>query len=180
MGGADKGLQSFHGMPIALNALMRLAPQVGQVMISANRNIAAYESMGVPVWPDILPDYPGPLAGFLTGLERCESPFLATVPCDSPRFPLDLVQRLADALEAEDADLAIAATHEGGVLRQHPVFCLMRTELTESLARFTHGGHRKVGAWTAQQRYVEVVFEDAAAFANANTIDELLKLQAHG
>ena len=179
MGGVDKGLQNFHGMPIAVNALMRLAPQVGQVMINANRNIAAYESMGVPVWPDILPDYAGPLAGFLTGLERCESPFLATVPCDSPLFPLDLVQRLAEALEADDAELAIAATVEEGVMRQHPVFCLMRTELTESLARFTHSGQRKVGAWTAQHRCVEVAFDDAGAFANANTLDDLHRLQTH-
>ena len=180
MGGVDKGLQSFNGFPLAANALMRLAPQVGQVMINANRNIAAYESMGVPVWPDVLPDYAGPLAGFLTGLERSESPFLATVPCDSPLFPLDLVQRLAQALEAESADLAVVATVEDGVTRQHPVFCLIRAELTESLARFTHGGQRKVGAWTAQHRCVEVVFDDPRAFANANTLDDLHRLRSHG
>ncbi len=180
MGGADKGLQSFCGMPMAANALMRLAPQVGQVMINANRNLAAYESLGVPVWPDILPDYAGPLAGFLTGLERCESPFMATVPCDSPLFPPDLVQRLAQALEAGDGDLAIAATMEDGAVRTHPVFCLMRTDLTESLVRFTHGGQRKVGAWTAQHRCIEVLFDEARAFANANTLDDLYRLQAHG
>ncbi len=110
MGGVDKGLQNHLGMPLALHALLRLAPQVGDVMINANRNLGAYESMGVPVWPDALPDYAGPLAGFLTGLERCETPYLVTVPCDSPRFPLDLVARLAEALEAQDAEIAIAAT----------------------------------------------------------------------
>ena len=82
-------------------------------MINANRNLGAYESMGVPVWPDTLPDYAGPLAGFLTGLERCETPYLVTVPCDSPRFPLDLVERLADGLESQQAEIALAATRRG-------------------------------------------------------------------
>ena len=80
MGGVDKGLQGFRGMPLAMHALFRLQPQVGETMINANRNLAAYESMGVPVWPDALPDYPGPLAGFLAGLERCETPYLVVVP----------------------------------------------------------------------------------------------------
>ena len=177
MGGVDKGLQNHLDMPMAMHALLRLAPQVGQVLINANRNLGAYESMGVPVWPDTVPDYAGPLAGFLTGLERCESAFLATVPCDSPLFPLDLVQRLATALEAEDADIAMAATIEGGVKQAHPVFCLMRVEVTESLVRFVHGGQRKIDRWTAQHRCVEVNFDDARAFANANTLDELHGLQ---
>ncbi len=179
MGGVDKGLQAHRGMPLALHALLRLAPQVGQVMINANRNLAAYESMGAPVWPDILPDYAGPLAGFLTGLERCETPFMATVPCDSPLFPSDLVERLAAALDAGQADIAMAATVEDGVRRTHPVFCLMRVEVVESLVRFTHAGRRKIDQWTALHRTVEVPFEDAGAFANANTLDELHRLQ-HG
>ena len=177
MGGVDKGLQNHLGMPMAMHALLRLAPQVGQVLINANRNLGAYESMGVPVWPDTVADYAGPLAGFLTGLERCESAFLATVPCDSPLFPLDLVQRLAAALEAEDADIAMAATIEGGVKQVHPVFCLMRVEVTESLVCFVHGGQRKIDRWTAQHRCVEVNFDDVHAFANANTLDELRGLQ---
>ena len=97
MGGVDKGLQNFRGLPLALHTLMRLQPQVGDVMINANRNLAAYESFGVPVWPDGLADYAGPLAGFLTGLERCETPWLLTVPCDTPLFPPDLAARLAQA-----------------------------------------------------------------------------------
>ena len=95
MGGADKGLQPYRGVPLAMHALLRLAPQVGEVMINANRNLAAYESMGAAVWPDALADYPGPLAGFLAGLEHCTTPYLVTVPCDSPHFPEDLVARLA-------------------------------------------------------------------------------------
>jgi molybdopterin-guanine dinucleotide biosynthesis protein A len=177
MGGIDKGLQAHLGMPLAMHALLRLSPQVGELMINANRNLGAYESMGAPVWPDVLPDYPGPLAGFLTGLEHCATPYLATVPCDSPLFPEDLVARLAERLEAEEAEIAIAATREDGELRLQPVFCLMVSTVMESLVRFTTGGHRKIDAWTASLRQVVVEFDDAQAFVNANTLAELRELQ---
>ena len=180
MGGVDKGLQNHHGMPLAMHALLRLAPQVGEIMINANRNLGAYESMGVPVWPDTLADYAGPLAGFLTGLERCETPYLVTVPCDSPLFPVDLVARLAQALADADAEIAMPATCENGVLQVQPVFCLMQTTLLESLVRFTQGGQRKIDKWTALHRCVDVPFDDAHAFANANTADELKQLQQDG
>lgn len=176
MGGVDKGLQTYRGMPLAMHALLRLGPQVGELMVNANRNLAAYESLGAPVWPDALADYPGPLAGFLAGLERCTTPFLATVPCDSPHFPADLVARLATGLEANDAELAMAATREAGELRLQPVFCLMRTSVMESLLSFTTSGRRKIDAWTATLRTVTVPFDDARAFANANTVDELRQL----
>ena len=177
MGGVDKGLQNHRGMPMALHALMRLSSQVGQAMVNANRNLSAYESMGVPVWPDSLHDYAGPLAGFLVGLEHCETPYLVTVPCDSPLFPEDLVHNLAQALHTQDADIAMAATLDAGVLRAQPVFCLMKTELLESLVRFTQGGQRKIDSWTAQHRCVLVPFDDPGAFANANTPGELQQLQ---
>ena len=180
MGGVDKGLQNHHGIPLAMHALLRLAPQVGEIMVNANRNLGAYESMGVPVWPDVLPDYAGPLAGFLAGLERCETPYLVTVPCDSPLFPEDLVARLAQALEANDADIAMPATMDEGRMQVQPVFCLMKTGLLESLVRFTHEGQRKIDRWTALHRCVDVPFEDARAFANANTLAELQQLQGHG
>jgi molybdenum cofactor guanylyltransferase len=176
MGGVDKGLQAYRGMPLALHTLLRLAPQVGELMINANRNLGAYESMGVPVWPDALADYPGPLGGFMAGLERCETPYLATVPCDSPQFPGDLVARLAAAPDEADAEIAMAATREDGRLQVQPVFCLMRTSVLESLVRFLHAGERKIAGWARQQRFVEVEFDDAAAFANANTLDDLRRL----
>ena len=177
MGGVDKGLQNYRGMPLALHALLRLGPQVGHVMINANRNLGAYEAFGAPLWPDALPDFAGPLAGFLAGLEQSETPYLVTVPCDSPQFPLDLVQRLAEALEAQNAEIAMAATLEDGVMRTQPVFCLMKSEVMESLVRFTHEGQRKIDRWTALHRCVEVPFDDAQAFANANTLAELQQLQ---
>ncbi|MDP9902094.1 molybdenum cofactor guanylyltransferase MobA [Variovorax ginsengisoli] len=188
MGGVDKGLQSFNGTPLAMNALLRLGMQVGEVMINANRNLAAYESFGAPVWPDGLADYAGPLAGVLTGLERCETPYLLTVPCDSPMFPLDMAARLAAALVAEDAEIAMVSAPEPGpqggapVLRTQPVFCLLSTALLESLSRFTQDGGRKIDAWTAQHRTVVVPFDrptDAPeAFFNANTLAELHALEA--
>jgi molybdopterin-guanine dinucleotide biosynthesis protein A len=177
MGGVDKGLQNHKGVPLALHALLRLQPQVGDVMINANRNLGAYESMGVPVWPDVQSDFPGPLAGVLVGLERCETPYLVTVPCDTPNFPLDLVERLAQALESEHADIAMAATRENGDVMAQPVFCFLKAELLESLVRYLHAGERKIDRWTAQHRVATVVFDDASAFDNANTIDELRRLQ---
>jgi len=188
MGGVDKGLQTFNGMPLALHALTRLqlGGAVGSIVINANRNLAAYESFGVPVWPDGLADYAGPLAGFLTGLEHCETPFLVTVPCDTPLLPLDLVQRLSDALEAQHAEIAMAAapeTDKNGQMQIHgqPVFCLLRAGLLESLVRFTHAGGRKIDAWTALHKRVLAPFDlandDPRAFYSANTLAELHQLE---
>lgn len=182
MGGADKGLQNFNGTPLALHTLLRLSPQVGEIMINANRNLAAYEAFGAPVWPDALTGYAGPLAGFLTGLERCETAYLVTVPCDTPRFPSDLVARLAEALTAQDGEIAMAAAREeDGQLRPQPVFSLLRTELMESLVRFTQEGGRKIDTWTGQHRTVVVPFDrpgdDPRAFFNANTLAELHQLE---
>jgi molybdenum cofactor guanylyltransferase len=173
MGGVDKGLQNYRGLPLAMHALLRLSPQVGQVMINANRNLGAYESFGVPVWPDALPDFSGPLAGFLSGLDHCETPYLVTVPCDTPLFPTDLVARLSSALQAQGAEIAMARTGA----HVQPVFTLMKTSLLESLVRFTEGGGRKIDRWTAQHHTVEVDFDDESAFANANTQDELVALE---
>ncbi|ODV13464.1 MAG: molybdenum cofactor guanylyltransferase MobA [Rubrivivax sp. SCN 70-15] len=177
MGGVDKGLQNHRGLPLALHALLRLQPQVGHAMINANRNLAAYDSMGVPVWPDPLADYPGPLAGLLAGLEHCQTPYLVTVPCDTPDFPPDLVERLAAALAARDAEIAMAATIENGARQVQPVFCLLRSTLLESLVAYLHAGERKIDRWTAQHRCTEVLFDDATAFFNANTMAELQQLQ---
>lgn len=186
MGGIDKGLQNFKGLPLALQTLMRLQLQSlppQEVLVNANRNLSAYESLGVQVWPDSLSDYAGPLAGFLTGMERCETPLLLTVPCDTPLFPLDLVERLHQALVAQDADLAMAAAPEAdGTVRPQPVFCLLKVDLLESLVAFTQAGGRKIDAWTGQHRCASVPFDQpgdqALAFSNANTLQELQQLEA--
>lgn len=185
MGGVDKGLQNFQGVPLALQALLRLSPQVGQVMLNANRNLAAYEAFGAPVWPDgaALGEYAGPLAGFITALAHCDTPYLLTVPCDTPLFPPDLAARLAQALAQENAEIAVAsAREEDGQCRAQPVFCLMEASLLESLTAFTQGGGRKIDAWTALHRTVTVPFDapgdDARGFFNANTLAELHQLES--
>ena len=186
MGGIDKGLQNFRGLPLALQTLMRLQLQSlppQDILINANRNLAAYESLGAAVWPDTLDGFAGPLAGFLTGLERCETPLLLTVPCDTPLFPLDLIERLHTALTEQDADLAMAAAREeDGQVRPQPVFCLLKVALLDSLVAFTHQGGRKIDAWTGQHRCALVAFDqpqDAReVFFNANTHEELQKLES--
>jgi len=180
LGGVDKGLQDFAGQPLALHALQRLAPQVGQVMISANRNLDAYARMGVSVWPDApsTAGYEGPLAGFLAGLQHCETPYLVTAPCDCPHFPTDLVQRLSQALVDANADIAVAATRRGPELYLEPAFCLIKRELQTSLLRFMQSGQRKIERWTAEHRRAEAVFDDATAFFNINTPDDLAQLSA--
>lgn len=189
MGGVDKGLQHFNGIPLALHTLLRIRAQVGSVMINANRNLVEYESFGVPVWPDNMHmgdnagPFAGPLAGFMSGLAHCTSPYLLTVPCDTPLFPHNLAERLADALDAGLVDFAIAsAAEEDGQTRAQPVFCLMGTQMLASLNAFTQSGGRKIDAWTAQHKVVHVPFslpgDDAQAFFNANTLAELQFLQS--
>ena len=187
MGGVDKGLQNFHGVPLALHALRRLQPQVGQVLVSANRHLDAYAAFGAPVCSDTLADHPGPLAGFLAGLAHCRTPWLLTVPCDTPLFPTDLAARLAQAAERTGAPLAMAAAPETdpatGALhwRRQPVFCLLHASLQPSLAQYVERGGRKIGAWAEQHACTVLPFDAPGdlplAFSNANTLAELQALQ---
>ena len=187
MGGADKGLQLLDGTPLALHALRRLAPQVGPLLVNANRNLTAYEAFGAPVCADTVAGFAGPLAGFLAGLAHCRTPWLLTVPCDTPRFPADLAQRLASAAQAQGAAIAMAMAPDSeapdAALRPQPVFCLLRADLRDSLERFIAEGGRKAGAWAARHRCARVPFDapgdDPHAFFNANTLDELRQLGAH-
>ncbi|GBU15428.1 molybdenum cofactor guanylyltransferase [Polaromonas sp.] len=185
MGGVDKGLQNFNGQTLVWHTLQRLAPQVGQLMISANRHLSAYQAFGPPVWPDgaELGEYAGPLAGFITALAHCETPFLLTVPCDTPLFPTDLAARLAEALHREGADLAIASAPDAqGQLRVQPVFCLLRCTLLASLVRYAQAGGRKIQTWTAEQKMTTAAFnqtgDGAHAFFNINTLVELQQLES--
>ena len=177
MGGVDKGLQMYRGRPLAQHALERLRPQVGPVMVNANRNQETYRALNVPIWPDEVSDFPGPLAGMLAGLAHCDTALLATVPCDTPNFPLDLVARLAHGLRSADADIAVAYTHVGEELFAQPVFCLMKTSLRDALAAFVAAGERKTGFFARGQRNTRVVFEDDAQFFNINTLIELEQSQ---
>ncbi|MDQ1814138.1 molybdenum cofactor guanylyltransferase MobA [Massilia sp. CCM 9210] len=178
MGHVDKGLQRFRGVSMAGHVMRRLAPQVGTVAINANQNLELYAGFGVPVWPDQLTGFEGPLAGLATGMARCATPLLVTAPCDSPFLPHDLVARLHRALDAGGADLALAETAEAGPdgvprIQPQPVFALVRTATLPRLEAYLAGGGRRMDGWYGSIRVVRVRFDDAAAFRNINTLDEL-------
>jgi len=178
MGNVDKGLQPFRSSTMVEHVLARLRPQVGPVAISANRNLDAYRAFDVMVLPDEIADgvepYPGPLAGLEAGLRHCATPYLLAVPCDSPFLPADLAERLFAALREADADVAYAATQEPGMRAQpHPVFCLVRVDRLPALSAYLAEGGRRVDGWYRDLKSVEVVFDDADAFRNINTLDEL-------
>jgi molybdopterin-guanine dinucleotide biosynthesis protein A len=170
MGGVDKGLQPLRGRPLVAWVLERLQPQVTEVIVNANQNQAEYARLGCRVVGDEIGGFAGPLAGLQAGLKANVHPFLVTVPCDSPFLPLDLVARLHAALVANHADLAVAKTGD----QPHPVFALVRESLAGHLERFLAGGGRKIDAWYASLKVVEVPFDDEAdAFSNINTPGEL-------
>jgi molybdopterin-guanine dinucleotide biosynthesis protein A len=205
MGGADKGLQAFRGQPLVRAVLERLAAQTlrpAHLVISANRNAQRYGAIGAafgaPVWPDsaAVPSghhpapFPGPLAGMLAGLERAATPYLLTAPCDAPSLPLSLCERLAQALQDDPAaDLAVAVGSDGQTtpVQLQPMFCLLRRDAQGRLARdlsvWLNAGERKARAWIARQRYAITCFDapadDPFAFANANTPEQLRRLESH-
>ena len=174
MGGVDKGLQPFRGKPMVAHVIERLAPQVGELLVNANRNAEAYASFGHRVIADEIEGFAGPLAGFERGLAHAQGALVVTVPCDSPFLPCDLVARLRAALEGGGAELAVAKTGE----QAHPVFSLMRRAVLPSLQQFLAGGQRKIDRWYAALNVVEVPFDDEAdAFLNINTRGELAGLE---
>ena len=168
MGGVDKGLVHLRGKPMVAWVLERLAPQVGEIVINANQNLEAYATFGHRVVPDEVGGFAGPLAGLHAGLAAVAHELAVTVPCDSPFLPADLVARLRAALGAND--LAVAKTGD----QPHPVFSLVRRSVHAHLGAFLAGGGRKIDAWYASLKVVEVPFDDEAdAFRNINTREEL-------
>jgi len=170
MGGVDKGLQGFRGKRLVDHVYERFAPQVGGIIINANQNHDEYRSFGVRVVSDAIGGFAGPLAGLHAGLSVSKRPFLASVPCDSPFLPADLVERLYKRIDEAGAELAVAKTGE----QPHPVFSLMRRTVLDHLTDFLKGGGRKIDAWYATLSVVEVAFDDEAeAFSNINTLEEM-------
>ncbi len=168
MGGVDKGLQPLRGKPMVAWALERLAPQVNEILVNANQNLEAYAKFGHRVVPDAIGGFAGPLAGLHAGLTAASHPLAVTVPCDSPFLPLDLVARLRKALG--EHDLAVAKTGA----QPHPVFSLVRRTVLDHLGQYLSSGGRKIDAWYATLKVVEVSFDDEAdAFRNINTREEL-------
>ncbi len=177
MGGIDKGLIPFHNKPLIESAIERLKPQVDSILINANRNITKYAHYGFPVLMDETPDFSGPLAGFSIGLKHCQTPYLLTSPCDSPLLPTDLAQKMMIELESKDLDLVFASSIENGKIWAQPVFCLMRSNLRDSLKTFLEKGNLKIDNWFKELRSGTVVFDNALAFANVNTPEELKALE---
>jgi molybdopterin-guanine dinucleotide biosynthesis protein A len=170
MGGVDKGLQPLGGRAMVEWVIERLAPQVEEIIVNANANLDRYAALGYRVVSDAIGGYAGPLAGLHAGLAGARHPLLVTVPCDSPFLPLDLVSRLRERLERDGCDLAVARTGD----QPHPVFSLVRAAVLPHLAAFLEAGGRKIDAWYATLRVVEVSFDDEAeAFSNINTRAEL-------
>jgi molybdenum cofactor guanylyltransferase len=190
MDSRDKGLVEFRGMRMVAHAIERLAPQVDTLVINANRNLETYSAFSFRVVIDRIDGFAGPLAGLQTGMRALvddadasaplgsaldqarASSLIVTVPCDSPFLPLDLVKRLYDAMQREDAEIAVASTD--GQLQ--PVFALYKTSLLPSLEKFLTEGGRKIDKWYEQHKTVAVEFEDEHAFANINTLEELQNL----
>ena len=170
----DKGLVLLHQKPMALHVVERLAPQVGTLMISANRNLDVYRRFGAPVLADTMSDFAGPLAGLHTCLTHCGTTYLVTAPCDSPLLSSKLVERLFQGMEIAGADAAFAVTGENNRRQRHPVFCLVKATLLPNLTRFLQDGNRKFDTWCATLQSVEVHFADEAAFCNINTPADLL------
>lgn len=180
MNGVDKGLQLLQGQSLVKHAVQRLQAQslaLDAICINANRHLTDYQALGFDVWPDAQADFAGPLAGFLVGMTHSPYPYLLTVPCDTPFFPLNLAEKLMQAVQHQAADMAMAvAPEEDGVVRRQPVFCLLKVTLQDSLQRFLAAGGRKIGAWTALHHTVEVTFEDPLAFRNLNTPEDFQRL----
>ena len=167
--GQDKGLVVYKNTPLVEHVIERIEPQVGSIIINANRNQATYEKYGFPVINDDMSDFQGPLAGFATAMKFADTDYIITLPCDGPSLPLDLASRMLSKLETSDS---IAVAHDGK--RMQPVHALIPISLIDSLEEFLKNGDRKIDLWYAKHHVVLVDFSDQAeAFFNVNTKKEL-------
>lgn len=167
----DKGLIALEGEPLISYVINALSPQVQQLMINANRNIESYAEFGFPVISDQLTGFLGPLAGMAAALQKCDSDYILSVPCDTPWVPKDLTNRMLEAIKKEQADVCVA--HDGD--RMHPVFALINRNRLDNLTAYLSTGERAVHRWCRQQRLAIADFSDQPnAFINVNTPEELM------
>jgi len=178
MGDQDKGLVKLAGKPLIEHVLTAVHPQVGKLLISANRNLQQYGHYGYPVISDAMADYQGPLAGFASAMSAVDTDYMITLPCDTPLLPCDLVQRLIQAQELSDgADLSVA--HDG--TRMQRVIAFMPVALLPDLQAFLDRGDRQIGLWYSQHKIALADFSDMPdAFLNINTPEECNQLQQSG
>lgn len=170
MGGEDKGLIELHGRPLLDYIISAVWPQAGHILINANRNLDRYREFGYPVLADIMGDFFGPLAGMASGMQASSTPYILTLPCDSPYVPASLAGRLYRAMAAADAEISVA--HDGE--RLQPVFALLRCELLPGLQAYLEGGGRKIDTWYDRQRLAYADFSDLPdTFLNLNSPEDL-------
>ncbi|MFA7386463.1 MAG: molybdenum cofactor guanylyltransferase MobA [Thiohalobacteraceae bacterium] len=170
MGGVDKGLVECAGQPLIARVLHKVEPLVGNVLISANRNLPTYAAYGYPVLCDSRTGYSGPLAGIESGLRACETEYLWIVPCDAPLFEAELLQRLVRAC-LESACAAVVPTDD---MRVHATFALLHSDVRPSLQEFLTAGKRKARDWLSGLPAIAVDCSDHAEwFTNINTVEDL-------
>jgi molybdenum cofactor guanylyltransferase len=174
MGGQDKGLIQLARKPMIEYVINAIDPQVDAIIINANRNQEDYEKYGFPVVADQIEGYCGPLAGMASGLQAAKTPFVVTVPCDSPLIPDDLVQKLFSTLQDKDAEICTPLSNG----RLQPVFTLMKSELLPSMLDFLNNGERKIDKWFEKHRLAIADFsEQPETFININSAEELAAIE---
>ena len=174
MGGQDKGLILLAGQPMAAHAVQIMRPQVGELLINANRHIDDYRTLCCPVVRDDAGEFFGPLAGMLAAIDVARTPYVLTVPCDSPLIPADYAERMYHALMREGAEISVASSGE----RLQPVFALLSTKLRDSLREYLEAGERKIDHWFAGHRTAVADFSaNPEMFRNINTPEELAALE---
>ncbi len=170
----DKGLMLYHQQPLVSYAITALAPVVTQLWLNANRNQAAYATLGHPVIADASKNFDGPLAGILAALTVTRAGILVVMPCDCPLIQSPHLQKLVDALLISDSDIAVAVDNE----RLHPVVLALKTNLKTSVANYLNQGGRKMLDWLTQHKVTKVDFSsESNIFLNINTLDELAALE---
>lgn len=175
MGGIDKGLMQFNGIPMIEHVVKEIKTQCKKIIINANRHLDQYTSYQYPVISDDMSDFQGPLAGFSVALKLAETPFIITVPCDAPLLPPDYLPRMMDALLAQKADIAVVNDGE----RMQPVYALIKTTLADSLFQYLGKGERKIDLWYAQHNVIEVDFSNfKSCFNNINTPEQKIQMQS--
>ena len=181
MGGGDKPMRQIGGRTILERVIARLTPQCGELILNANGDPARFARFGLPVIPDTVADFPGPLAGILAALDwaavhRPGVSIVFSAAADCPFLPRDLVARLKGALLNEDAQLAVAAS--GG--QSHPVIGLWRVALRDELRHaLVQEDIRRIDRWTARYKLATVAWptEPLDPFFNANTMDDIAEAE---
>ena len=172
--GSDKGMVTFRGRPLVEHVIARLSSQVAAIVLNADPESPPWKALGFPILPDLIGGRPGPLAGVHAAMSTVQTPWLLTVPCDTPYLPSDLLSRLAETQRASGAS-RVSVRCRG---QRHPIIALLRTNCVDDLYDYLVSGGRRIESWLGRDAWVEAEFEDEIAFSNLNTFEELRRLEA--